>query len=712
MSAATHDPVTGRIIPPGKVFARDGQLCFESLQSQNAYYKMLEQGFVVEFELGRPVLKPGKMERVWELSTSEGNLAYLSSRTTLPPNLTTCTLLAGRYQFQALAPELGGSIFAGTNRRKISVKLEVFAHNGAVVVDTSLELTAENMHQKLNFQLAEKDCPALCKMQFHSPSMINRLMVKASIEKTVASKRVEQMANSAIDLAKRTIRPGEFLVELEKDAVGVGMTFKWDTLRAGAAVKSIDPVGVASRARVIKEGDIVRSVQGVRVDQMEFKEIQQLLRNVPMRVILVLEHAPANWQGFQTVRPALQPPPLPERDSSPPERPHTRPTYVSTTSIHPPPPPLASSQSTLNRRPPPPPLSASPSVMSPLAAERALPPPPRPEMRAPPPPPIAAPPPVAMRRPPSPPVARPSAPPAPPSPAYVRRPAPSLPVADTGSQQLERYNRMKHAGLSEPVILQAMAKDGVQPPAGFFSDATRPVVVVQQQDSFVARAPASVPVTDEPAVVATAGPEGSFGPQYVKYERMKKSGLPDGAVVNAMNRDQVAIPAGFFGAGFVPAAPVKLDLSKKSAQPQAAGGGGGGDLVNALNGFNASSLKHPQDDQDNNAVPSSGNALMDEMQRKAAGGLRKRDPEPAGGVAATPSTPMNPLMAEMQKKAAGGLRKRTQEEIDAELESRREKDTAEIGKNLFNVALMKKFENVRPADENSDDDDDDDEWEM
>ncbi|KAH9249677.1 hypothetical protein BASA81_012646 [Batrachochytrium salamandrivorans] len=36
-----------------------------------------------------------------------------------------------------------------------------------------------------------------------------------------------------------------------------------------------------------------------------------------------------------------------------------------------------------------------------------------------------------------------------------------------------------------------------------------------------------------------------FGPEYAKYDRMKKSGLPSGAVRNAMERDGVAIPAGF-----------------------------------------------------------------------------------------------------------------------------------------------------------------------
>jgi hypothetical protein len=37
-----------------------------------------------------------------------------------------------------------------------------------------------------------------------------------------------------------------------------------------------------------------------------------------------------------------------------------------------------------------------------------------------------------------------------------------------------------------------------------------------------------------------------FGAKYEKYVRMKKSGLPMGAVKNAMERDQVQIPAGFF----------------------------------------------------------------------------------------------------------------------------------------------------------------------
>lgn len=72
-----------------------------------------------------------------------------------------------------------------------------------------------------------------------------------------------------------------------------------------------------------------------------------------------------------------------------------------------------------------------------------------------------------------------------------------------------------------------------------------------------AAAAAPAPATSTPANV---------DPKYVKYYRMKKAGLPEGAILNAMARDNVPVPPNFFdeGAGSAPPAP---------AAAAAAGGG-------------------------------------------------------------------------------------------------------------------------------------------
>ena len=82
---------------------------------------------------------------------------------------------------------------------------------------------------------------------------------------------------------------------------------------------------------------------------------------------------------------------------------------------------------------------------------------------------------------------------------------------------------------------------------------------------------------------------------------MKRSGLPDGAVANAMLRDGVTPPPGFFGEGFeAPKAAAPLPKPVPHAAPAAAAehprtGGGGGDLVSALQGFDRTHLRRAED---------------------------------------------------------------------------------------------------------------------
>lgn len=86
-----------------------------------------------------------------------------------------------------------------------------------------------------------------------------------------------------------------------------------------------------------------------------------------------------------------------------------------------------------------------------------------------------------------------------------------------------KYRRMEKAGLPEGAIINAMNRDGVQIPADFF----------RSKD------------TD----TASKQTEGccKLGQEYEKYVRMKKAGIPMGAIANAMERDGVTVPANFFG---------------------------------------------------------------------------------------------------------------------------------------------------------------------
>ena len=187
--------------------------------------------------------------------------------------------------------------------------------------------------------------------------------------------------------------------------------------------------------------------------------------------------------------------------------------------------------------------------------------------------------------------------------------------------------------------------------------------------------PEAPPALSPPTRSESVSSAAEFGPEYSKYVKMKRAGLPDGAIVNAMNRDGVPIPDGFFPPDFSAPKPVaiKITAAAAAAKPEVAaapqGGGGGGGLMDALKGFDASKLKKHEASADEEA-------------------------------AQAPRSPSNPLMAELEKKAKGGLRKRTQAEI--EQEEREKAELASKGRNMFNEALLDKFKNVNPQDEDED----------
>ena len=80
---------------------------------------------------------------------------------------------------------------------------------------------------------------------------------------------------------------------------------------------------------------------------------------------------------------------------------------------------------------------------------------------------------------------------------------------------------MRKLGLPDGAIRHAFEKDGVTPPSGFFQ------------------------VDEVKKDVPKAKSKAALGKEYEKYARMQKAGLPKGAILNAMKRDSVD-PSPFF----------------------------------------------------------------------------------------------------------------------------------------------------------------------
>lgn len=232
--------------------------------------------------------------------------------------------------------------------------------------------------------------------------------------------------------------------------------------------------------------------------------------------------------------------------------------------------------------------------------------------------------------------------------------------------QYAKYNRMRKAGLPEGAIENAMRRDGVAVPPGFFAPEAAPPQA-QPQAQAVTNTNANIQAKGEAASAQIPG--------FEKYYRMQKAGLPEGAILNAMKRDGVEPPSGFFASEEVvkppPAATKPLahaatpaaakpggflagikqfDKSQLKKSPGAEGtkaqsndtraggaGGGGNSLLAGIQRFNRSNLKHSTTNAavEKRAPATSapaGNSLIAQIQARA---LKRQQRATSGGQAAT-----------------------------------------------------------------------------
>lgn len=226
------DPISGKMIRGEEVYARteDG-LVFANLQNQQLYYKAMAKGFVVEWQDGKPKLVESVVkENVWELRFDEELGAKINRRSVIPPSNLECHgLTEGEYDFIASAPNLKTDGAWSMNTHEVTVSIEVKAADGSTIQSLFVvQLTVEVDSVTIPFKVISAKAPAKAIMKFSASSLLNKLFVTAKISRRVSKINTKEMIEEARRKSKANLQPGEFIVEMEKDATGVGMSYGWD----------------------------------------------------------------------------------------------------------------------------------------------------------------------------------------------------------------------------------------------------------------------------------------------------------------------------------------------------------------------------------------------------------------------------------------------------------------------------------------------------
>eukprot|EP00924_Labyrinthula_sp_SR-Ha-C_P004667 snap_masked-scaffold_1-processed-gene-7.9-mRNA-1 protein AED:1.00 eAED:1.00 QI:0/0/0/0/1/1/5/0/721 len=570
----------GKEIMPGEEYASRDGVFFRSLQTQQMYYNLVESGFEVKFQNGKPKLEKAVGEVVWRLikNGKEGQTLKNKSdvRHVVPG------LQIGEYEFSTETPDLKSnvtvsltvsSIFNGQTECIVKREVELKPVNPTMKVKFAIFRHQENATVVIEFRPASKD--KLKNFLYKKSCFVTASLTKFPLQS------VRQEVMIARQESKALLRKNEFIVELTKGASGVGMTLGWDKAIKSVIVKKIDPNGAAKRTEKLDVGDIVRGIQGQRIEHLSFKRVIKLLRSVPRTVILVIK---PKLQGYKvTLKPSsktrqLEQIKLKALESPNPSIPEPR------VNVKPPPPvpPRRSSSKLVPRR-------SSASVSSPTRK----PPPPRrsikPEVN------ISPEKLVSQARPPI--------------------PKKNFPVAPIPVSQSPKRNSASFRSTTSDVSKENIIPD----------------------------------VTSR-----------SIPPGFEKYEKMKKSRLPEGAIFNAWVRDgSPAGPLSFWSQDWqaevskklsgstssvaVKKTAVKKNKSNVQQNPVAARPA---NPLAELKAFDRSKLKtKPQTTQvPKKSKPTTPRNPMEELKAFDRSSLRSRNKEQSKKVSnIAPTTPKNPI---------------------------------------------------------------------
>ena len=265
-------------------YATNDGLYFGSLETQQMYYHMLERGFVVQEQNGKPILVPTEPINIWTHESS-----FCSTKDSPYVKSWLAGLQAGDYILTVDAPDLLSSIMS----KQISkVRYEVTASDGKQklkVAEFCLSKTSPQIFQR--FSISDDEGGGNAGATFaidisnNSTSKAVRTICRLDFVPLLEIKKELAQARRQ---SKAVVRPNEYIVELKKGTEGYGITLRWDKGICLSVVKTIDVAGPAERTQKIKVGDGIAGIQGKRVDMLSSKEVIKEMRNAPLTIVLIM----------------------------------------------------------------------------------------------------------------------------------------------------------------------------------------------------------------------------------------------------------------------------------------------------------------------------------------------------------------------------------------------------------------------------------------
>jgi len=277
LCAKTRDPVDGSELTPAEAYAQSDGLLFASGRTQFEYFDSLEKGTELLVQNGRPSKLRLEKTRLWQRNIS------LRGKSSQQQFVASAALQVGEFAF-TVDSSLIEQGFIQT--RKATIELQV-SNGGKVLMQKVVVLNRRHPREIIHFKIEPENENTVLLAKFACGSAIKPVHIHAALTFLAAPEFVKRAAK-ARHRSRSLIKPQEYMVEILKGPSGMGMSLCWNQNLRCALVSSVERDGPADLRGMIAIGDHVKSIQGIRVENIPFEEQLQMIRDVPKYLVLVL----------------------------------------------------------------------------------------------------------------------------------------------------------------------------------------------------------------------------------------------------------------------------------------------------------------------------------------------------------------------------------------------------------------------------------------